>query len=618
VSNRSIVCLGSIAAFLFSASIFSAPSPAASEPDARQTLESALQKKYPALKAMNLDPAKQPRTRDLNAGALNALVLDNDPKSAEAFLRRSYAAQDMDAHSRTYGELRWIVSDAQVTDMNAIEFGSLPMAPLLLKYRDRFSPDFLRWLKPHLEASLAALKQHKVRTAYTNIWLMNAVNLMLLGQATDDSAAVTEGEHRIDEWIAFTKKNGICEFDSPTYYGTDLNSLTIGRHYVASETDKQKLTTILNYFWTDITANYFAPAERLAGPYSRDYDFLLGTGDLEKWLTSVGLAPIALFNNPSPDCIYLLDNLTSDSYSPPHELMALAKSGPRMVQSSWNPSPMGNRWVWMGNNVTMGCTSGSYGEQDKLFPATFAGPRTLPQVVLDVDAHDSPYGLYRRPDRTNHMKPVHLQPNFGNVQIGGLALLTLDLDPAKLPDDANGMTTNFVFPSEARIAVDGKSFDSSKENRMNVDPKSVVTISREGATLAIRLLKADGIENIADPFALVADSEGLPHHAMRLRLANLESAGKSASAHIRIVLLVAAADDAKPDDLIQNLSAATLHEDLDAETWHVSVKLPDKSLEVTRSATDRTKIISQKIDGNEVTPRILAVNDKDLAAQAWK
>jgi hypothetical protein len=316
--------------------------------------------------------------------------------------------------------------------------------------------------------------------------------------------------------------------------------------------------------------------------------------------------------------MYLLDNLTHDPYTPPAEAIAMATSGPRRVQSSWNPSPMGNRWVWQVAAVTLGCTSGSYGEQDKLFAATFAGPRSLPQVILDVDAHDSPYGLYRRPDRTNHMKPVHLQPNFGNVQNDGVALLTLDLDPAKLPEDAKGMTTNFVFPSQAQIAFDGKSFDSSKVNQMTIDARSVVTITRDGATVAIRLLKADGIESANNPLSLVTDTEGLAHHAMRLRLSNVEPGAKTSSAHIRLVFIAAAADDATPDNLIHTLSAATLSDDIGADTWHVSVKLPGKSLEVTRSATDRTKIISQKIDGSEVTAQILAVNGKDIAAQVWK
>jgi hypothetical protein len=604
--------------FGFVVVVVAAPLLAVAQSDPAQIVRAAIQKKYPALKEVNLNPQKQPRTRDLNAGALIAVVVDNDPKTAEAFLRRSYATQDMDLHSHGYGQLKWVVTDARVTDFNAIEFGSLPMGPLLLKYRDQLSPEFLEWLKPHLKASLVALKQHRVATSYTNIWIMNAVNLMLMGQATNDSAAVAEGEHRIDEWIAFTQKNGIGEFDSPTYYGTDLNSLSIGMHYVASESERQKLAMILHYFWTDVAANYFAPAQKLAGPYSRDYDFLFGAGDLDTWLASIGLAPASVLSTVGPDGILLLDHLTSDSHAAPADVMALAKSGPREVQSSWAPGPVGNRWNWQGNSVAMGSTSGSHGEQDKLFAATFAGPRDVPQVIVDVDVHDSPYGLYRQRDKNNHPKPIHLASNLGSVQSGGLALLTLDIDPSKLPEDAKGITTNFVFPSEGSVCVDGKSFDSSSENREEIEPKSVVTISRGGATVAIRLLRADGIENEKEEYSLVADSEGLAHHAMKLRLVNLGAGAKPKSEHIRVAFLVAAADDAKPDQLIHALASATVHDDLNADTWDVSVTLPGKSLEVIRSLSDRADIIGQKVDGKEVVPELLSVNGKDLTAQIWK
>ena len=308
---------------------------------------------------------------------------------------------------------------------------------------------------------------------------MNGVNLMLMGQATDDAAAIAEGEKRIDDWIALTKKSGICEFDSPTYYGTDLNSLTIGRHYVASDSERQKLTTILDYFWTDISANYFAPAQKLGGPYSRDYDFLAGAGDLDQWLASAGLAPAELLSTGGgPDSVFLLDNLSHDAYEPLAEAIALAKSGPREVQSMWSTTLGGNRWNWQGANVALGSTSGTHGEQDKMFSATFAGPRSVPEVTLDVDVHDSPYGLYRQRDKNNHPKPVHLAANLGTVQSGGVTLMTLDIDGSKLPADAKGMTTNFVLPSDARVAVDGKGFDSSLENQMPIDPTSVVTISR--------------------------------------------------------------------------------------------------------------------------------------------
>jgi hypothetical protein len=85
-----------------------------------------------------------------------------------------------------------------------------------------------------------------------------------------------------------------------------------------------------------------------------------------------------------------------------------------------------------------------------------------------------------------------------------------------------------------------------------------------------------------------------------------------------VAFLVAAADDAKPDQLIHLLSAAAVHDDLDANTWDVSATMPGKSLEVIRSLSDRADIIGQKIDGKDVMPQLLSVNGKDLTASIWK
>ena len=61
--------------------------------------------------------------------------------------------------------------------------------------------------------------------------------------------------------------------------------------------------------------------------------------------------------------------------------------------------------------------------------------------------------------------------------------------------------------------------------------------------------------------SLVADSEGLAHHAMKLRLVNLDP-GAAGPEHVRLVFVAAAADDATPEKLIQFLAAATVHDNL--------------------------------------------------------
>ena len=234
---------------------------------------------------MTEKPAEQ-QTRELTNAALAVLEMGDDPQLAEAYLDRAYATQELDATSRAYGELHWLVGDAgPIKDFNAIEFNSLPLGAILVGHSDALSPEFSKRFQVHITASLAMpLRKHEVKSSYTNISLMNATSMLLLGQAIADSTVIDEAHKRLEAWIDYTRANGIHEFDSPTYYAVDLTVLAKGLKYAAAANDRQMFRTILDYFWTDIAANYFAPAGKLAGPYSRDYDFLTGAGGMDEWL----------------------------------------------------------------------------------------------------------------------------------------------------------------------------------------------------------------------------------------------------------------------------------------------------------------------------------------------
>jgi hypothetical protein len=590
-----------------------APAVRADEPN----LAAAMRARLENFQHQAADPSKPCRTRDLNVAALISLMAGDDSKTAEDFLRRSYASQEMNSTARSFGQLRWIVTDANITDANAIEFASLPMGPLLLRFSNHLSPQFTDFLKPHLAASVASLRAHRVKTSYTNICLMNAVNLILMGQATSDQSAVTDGRHRLDDWITYTRKNGVAEFDSPTYYGVVLNSLAEGYRYATDAQDRAKFKTILDYFWTDIAANYFPPAQRMGGPYSRDYDFLAGTGDLDIWLADAGWSDAKALKSPSLDGVFLWDNSRAGGYEVPAKATELAYSGSREVLSTWGDSPSRIRWNWQGKSVAIGCTSGSYGEQDKMFAATFAGDREMPQIALVPDAHDAPYGVYKEKDRSGHSKPVHLPPSLGSVQSGGTVLLSMDLNPAKLPDSAAGMSTNFVLPSQATITINNQPANLSAGQQIDVPTDAVVTITTGGATVGIRLIAADSLNGHPPQLTLAADELGLSHHAVRLKLAHLAAGELSKSEHLRVAFLIVAADTDQPQQLITELAQAELTDHVDGDTWHLAAKLPSLSLEVDRSATDRNAISAQRINGRDAVPMVLSVDGKDLAGPIW-
>jgi len=123
--------------------------------------------------------------RDLPNAALFVLSDQRNPRDAEKLLRTLFAAQDSDPQSLRYGSFPWTLGDNRIQDDNADTFCPQALGPILLLYGDQLSPQFKKEIGPHLGAALAALRRRQLRTpAYTNIFLMRAVNLILLGEAT--------------------------------------------------------------------------------------------------------------------------------------------------------------------------------------------------------------------------------------------------------------------------------------------------------------------------------------------------------------------------------------------------------------------------------------------------
>lgn len=189
-------------------------------------------------------PSAMINTRGLMAVAFCILAMGDDSREVEILSNQYFATQNMDQVG-SVGSSDLTVEHPEIQDRNADQFGSLPLGPILFSYTDKLSPSFLAQFPPHLDASINAVRTQKVNVSYTNVYLMRAVNLLLLGQARGDSKAVTDGTMAIDDWLAYTAANGIFEFDSPTYYAVDLGQLYLGYRYVASPEWRGKFKRML-------------------------------------------------------------------------------------------------------------------------------------------------------------------------------------------------------------------------------------------------------------------------------------------------------------------------------------------------------------------------------------
>ena len=326
--------------------------------------------------------------------------------------------QDHDPKSLHWGNFRWYWRDAAMTDANAVEFVMHDALLIHIRHRDWLPVEARGELDELLRLGVEGCRRHRVPTDYTNIAILNAGNLIVLGERLHRAEAAEEGYRRLDAICARTAVLGIQEFCSPTYYGTDINGLMMIQSYAKNERQRKQADALLRLFWTDIAANWFAPAERLGGCHSRSYDYLRGIGALDwhfwinGWLKSA-----------SPGSAERCEPWT-DQWTPPQELAVMARQKlPRLVRQHWGMLPAESRTQMIYPDIALSCCGAAYGNQDSTLAVDLPGSRDLPRCYFIADGREDPYGKAKiDTGAARHPKALHLQPFWAGAQRGCDAL----------------------------------------------------------------------------------------------------------------------------------------------------------------------------------------------------
>ncbi len=489
-------------------------------------------------------PNPTPTVRDLTNGALGVMALGRPSSQAESLLRMAFVLQDEN------GNLPWQMGHPEISDANSIEFACQAMGPLVLHYAPTLGATFVDELRPHLRAAFAAMRKHKVPVSYTNIFLMKTMNLALIGEAIGDDEAASEGYSMLDQWIEYTRQAGIHEFDSPTYYSVDLDSLMMGYRFSQRAEFRAKCKAILDYFWTDMAVNYFPGRQDLAGAHSRDYDFLAGYGRLLLHMHLEGLRDLPYRERPDMECVYMLENEVARGYRPDAAILARAEASERTVRSRWDMDPRRDRYTYLTPGFAIGSDNGDYNAQDKMIAVELASQKeNFPAITVVPDDTDQPYGKLKSKDRSGHNKPKHFPLHPVIVQDRGTLTAVLNLE--KLPENA---ATNIILPANAdRIVLNGETLHAGQPFAKAAGPDAVVGIREGNGAVAIRIFHADGDK---PEFVLKADREDLRwgaaryavyHHAngKRTRVGLIMIAAKCANDN-EFAALMQKARDARP------------------------------------------------------------------------
>ncbi|MFA6047042.1 MAG: hypothetical protein WC718_18825, partial [Phycisphaerales bacterium] len=376
------------------------------------------------------EPPAMLGARSLFGYARNLCEAREHPERLERVFQVAAGAQDRNPQSRGFGNLRWTWRDPGVTDANAVEFCMQDALAMWIEHRQWVPEGSRKALRELMEFAIEGCLRHRVPSSYTNIAILNAANLIVLGEVLQRPEVTAEGAGRLDAFYLWTWQFGTREFCSPNYYGTDLEGLRFIQTYARLDHARQQARRVAELIWTDIAANWYPPAQKLAGAHSRSYDYLAGLGHLDNELVDAGWLP-APGTPPKtrPTC-----------YVPLASLRELSGRLPRVVRQHWGTNPAESRTHWLAADITLSCSGAGSGQDDARLTVDLPGDRKLPRCYFIPDGREDPYGKVRyETSSARHLKALHLQPFWAAAQRGpdALGLVLYRPQDVALPEVVN-------------------------------------------------------------------------------------------------------------------------------------------------------------------------------------
>ena len=460
------------------------------------------------------DPEKaNASSRDLFAAALIYLEAGGDVGRVKAMLEVAAKMQDRDEASKTYGNFRWNWNRPEIVDRNAVDFCMAGGSLIWLRHRNELPAEIREPLKKMLELGTEGCMRHRVGDAYTNIALMSAANLILLGEGLDNAKATAEGLKRLEAAVKYTLTNGTHEYDSPTYYGTDLDTLGILEAQCKSDVARAQAKRLLDLFWTDVAASYYPAGKKLIGPNSRTYDYLRNLGILDNhlWYNSwIDGPPIGSFGIIWP----LLGR-----YEPGENIRKISDRVPRLVRQSWGTDKQHARTLYVLGDVALGSSAACYGgSMDMPLTVDFPGPRESVRGYYIPDGRGDPYGKLKIMEKSGHEKALHLNNFFTSAQSQTDVLALVVYREKDYPDDCKSLQTHWVMPRDVdQIIVNGKSIiRNQKQWQIDVAAGTPVIFRKGSAAVAVSFpWSRDGA---GKPATLQLIDDGNAYGAIRITL----------------------------------------------------------------------------------------------------
>ena len=378
--------------------------------------------------------------------SLNSFALNKSTYNSSLALEALLSLQDTSKNSKTYGNFKWYTDDDRVLDLNGVEFSIRHLLLIWKLYRNKMSGKQVEEVYRALADSRGAIDGHEISIKYTNIFLMNICNRILLGEALGDQKLQSSGRQRLKEWISRSTVDGTDEYLSPTYTAIDLENLSLIENLSNDLSSKALARKALDLLWLDVAKHWFAPQARLGGPHSRDYDRLYNTGPIDNQVSRAGWRKErSVVDGP----------FGAYAYSPPSAVANRIKGSglPRfMIERVGSAGRISSYWS---KNLYIGSASSGYSAHDNTLVANLGAGADVPTISMFMDGRGDYYGLKKILEPgSGHLKSLHLRPFIASVQAGP-EVLYLTSGTAETKVDSS-LETTMILPADAEYFIDGR------------------------------------------------------------------------------------------------------------------------------------------------------------------
>ena len=386
---------------------------------------------------------------------LMATSVESDIRTGNEILAKYLACQVTNPDSPYYGSFYYPELLEKTEGIEWDMFNPIPILTMLNAMPERITKENRELAVKAMELVWKGLAQrwfpfHSKPEAigHTNYHLMYCADMLLSAQYCGDRFGQALAMIAFENWVNWTKNNGVTEFNSPTYTAIDLQALDLIEKYSTNKRAQHLAKVMSDLIIADGVIHYKRPFPILYGANSRSYDVLTTDGKtcryIEMSLTGRINAPLEVSAIMELFYEHKVEGWVN-------ALISRTRNTQFEFKSHWGSYPWQVRKTWFGNHFVLGTSASTYGSQDRNLVIDAKDGRWDNSFVPVVAINDKPEELPHIGGGSGHN---HLTVPTFTVADGPKALQLYDITYKEHDFDMNRLSLVLMFTNSTIMTAD--------------------------------------------------------------------------------------------------------------------------------------------------------------------